>query len=341
MITLKNKIIDQWNNLPVPENPGKKSVMNVSGTNAWLFKDYFGAMGFLLSGVSSKVKFPKFENLQIKNRNQKIVERPGLPDTRLNSCLEINLEPFCDSMLLIRILDTMTNEEPSGRFESSLLLDVINRVLQLVKRLPPLPPKQEVVGAWGELWLLLGSIKSAGSHYDQSRLINGWESSPTNRAIIDFLFPHLVNGLAIEVKTSTSGRIHHFHGYPQVSIPEGFNHGWIASIYIVENQGHGKKCADLVSLIQQEFVGTDIEVATIFGQFTKKVLTRGPACLDERFGFNVNSESLKFVKMEEVPRPILSPGVKDVEWTSELDDCNEIESSFYYNLFPNLASGFL
>ena len=181
-----------------------------------------------------KRKIPKFENLTIRNKKEKIVERNGQPNLTLKNCLEIELEPFCDSNLLVRILDTLSNEEPSGRYDSSLLLDVIKRVLELVKRPPKPPSKQEVIGAWGELSLLHSLIRSADSHKLQSRFIYGWEASPTNRSIIDFMFPFLNSGLALEVKTSCIGRTHHFHGLPQVTIPDDYRHGWIASLVISE-----------------------------------------------------------------------------------------------------------
>jgi hypothetical protein len=341
MNIMNSKMFDQWENLSIPKAENKKSVINVKGTNAWLFKDYLGTIGFMLSGVSLNEKFPQFENLTIKNKKNKIVERSGLPNLSLKNCLEIHLEPFCDSDLLVRILDTLSIEEPSGRFESSLLLDVIKRVLELVKRSPKPPSKQEVIGAWGELSLLYSFIKSTNSHYLQSRLVSGWEASPTDRSIIDFLFPFLGNGIAIEAKTSTVGRLHHFHGLPQVTIPEGYNHGWIASLIITEHDSTGKTCSDLVSSIKKEFSGTEKEIANILGDFVLKILTRGTAATDERFRFLVENTSLEVIEMSEVPRPILSPGVKEVEWSAELDNCPAIDKSTVSTIFPELKLNLL
>ena len=341
MSIMNSKIFNQWETLNAPKNHNKKTVINVKGTNAWLFKDYLGTIGFMLSGVSSEEQFPKFENLTIRNKKEKIVERRGQPNLTLKNCLEIELEPFCDSNLLVRILDTLSNEEPSGRFDSSLLLDVIKRVLQLVKRPPKPPSKQEVVGAWGELLLLHSFIKSADSHELQSRLINGWEASPTNRSIIDFMFPFLKSGLALEVKTSCIGRTHHFHGLPQVTIPDDYSHGLIASLIISENNTTGQTCADLVSSIKKIFVGTENEIASALGDFVMKVLTRGAASTDERFRFKHDESSLKVIQMSEVPRPILSPGVKEVEWSAEVDDCPAVDKSIISTISPGFDSSLL
>lgn len=338
---MNSKIYQQWGSLPLPKAKNKKSVINVKGTNAWLFKNYLGTMGFLLAGVSQNEKFPKFENLNIFYKKEKIVEQKGMPNLRLKNCLEIHLEPFCDSDLLIRILDSLSNEEPSGRFESSLLLDIIQRVLELVKRPPKPPSKQEVIGAWGELLLLHSFIKSSDSNNQQSRLIMGWEASPTNRSIIDFMFPFLGNGIAIEAKTSSLDRIHHFQGIPQVTIPEGFNNGIVASLVISENESIGKTCADLVSLIKKIFIGNESEIAKITGEFVKKLLSRGPATFDERYRFISNENTLRLIEMSEVPRPVLSPGVKDVEWTAELNNCIVIQDSTISDIFPGELSNFL
>ena len=337
---MNSKIFNQWETLAAPKTQNKKTVINVKGTNAWLFKDYLGTIGFMLSGVSLKEKFPKFENLTIKNKKEKIIEQSGQPNLTLKNCLEIQLEPFCDSNLLVRILDTLGNEEPSGRYDSPLLLDVIKRVIQLVKRPPKPPSKQEVIGAWGELKLLYSFIKSADSHNLQSQFINGWEASPTNRSIIDFLFPFLNSGLALEVKTSCIGRTHHFHGLPQVTIPDDYNHGWIASLVIAENDSTGQTCDDLVSSIKKIFIGTENQIASIIGDFVMKVLTRGSASTDERFRFILNKSSLKIIEMSEVPRPILSPGVKEVEWSAELDNCSVINKSIVSTISPGLDSFF-
>ena len=101
MNIMNSKMFDQWENLSIPKAENKKSVINVKGTNAWLFKDYLGTIGFMLCGVSLNEKFPQFENLTIKNKKNKIVERSGLPNLSLKNCLEIHLEPFCLSLIHI------------------------------------------------------------------------------------------------------------------------------------------------------------------------------------------------------------------------------------------------
>ena len=82
---MNSRIFNQWETLGTPTSQDKKTVINVRGTNAWLFKDYLGTMGFMLSGVSSKEKFPKFENLTIKHKKEKLVERSGQPNLTLKN----------------------------------------------------------------------------------------------------------------------------------------------------------------------------------------------------------------------------------------------------------------
>ena len=214
-------------------------------------------------------------------------------------------------------------------------------MLELVKRPPNPPSKQEVVGAWGELKLLHSFIKSAGSNKLQSRFINGWEASPTNRSIIDFMFPFLNSGVALEAKTSCIGRTHHFHGLPQVTIPDDYNHGWIASLVIAEDNTTGQTCSDLVSSIKKTFIGTENEIASNVGDFVMKLLNRGAASTDERFRFTLHESSLKLIEMSVVPRPILSPGVKQVEWSAEVEDCPTVDKSIVDAVFSGFDSLFL
>ena len=59
--------------LGTPTSQDKKTVINVRGTNAWLFKDYLGTMGLCYRGFHQKKIF-KFENLTIKHKKEKLVD---------------------------------------------------------------------------------------------------------------------------------------------------------------------------------------------------------------------------------------------------------------------------
>ena len=72
-----------------------------------------------------------------------------------------------------------------------------------------------------------------------------------------------------------------------------------------------------------------------------KVITRGAASNDERFRFTLDESSLKVIEMSEVPRPILSPGVKEVEWSAEVDNCPAVEKIHYLYYFTRIDSFFL
>ena len=331
---MTDEIQSMWEGLEIPPKPGIYSTKNVPGTNAWVYKTHDKSLGFLLSGVSMREKFPKFENILFKKSNEKIVDNPGKSPIRLQRCLEINLDPNCDASLLARILDIMSTEEPSGRYGTQLLISVIERVVELVRKPPKPPTKSEVIGAWGELWFLFNLIKNTTTVDGQRRLMNGWEASPTNRAIIDFSFPHLDGGTTIEFKTSTVERNHHFHGFGQVTKPEEFSNGWVGSLLIQEtNDIDGINSFELVKKLIAHLTGSENEINESILMLESKLKNRGEACKDQRFFFQSNVYSLKMVAMSCVPCPGENPLVSKVEWSSSVEGCEDIDLGGFNPVF--------
>ena len=335
MMNMRNEILRIWNGLKTPSNPLRYSTHNIPKTNAWIYKNYLGGMGFLLSGVSLREKLPSLENITFNKEETKIITNKNTPESRLSRCIEINLDPSCDASLLARILDTMLSEEASGRFSTPLLISVIHRVMELVRRPPQPPKKEEVIGAWGELYLLYNWLRKENLGGDQQqRLLQGWEASPTNRAIIDFTFPHIEMGTAIEVKTSTQGRTHHLHGFGQVTPPDNFKNGWIASVHISETSTYdGKTCQELVEQIQGIFSESKEWENRLSEIFEKKLSGRGLACFDDRFAFQTTNRSVRYICMKDIAQPAKNPDIIDVEWSANVERCPEVkiqDSQYFY-----------
>ena len=134
------------------------------------------------------------------------------------------------------------------------MVGILEQVIELVRRPTPLPTKEEVVGAWGELFVLKLLLESASNEREWGGILSGWEAQGEARDIIDFRFHHLRGGTAIEVKTSTSGRIHHIRGMNQVTVPAGFHQGMLASVCIrFADGGAGKTCAQLIEEIESNY----------------------------------------------------------------------------------------
>jgi hypothetical protein len=238
--------------------------------------------------------------------------------------------------MLLRILDGMQKVAPDGHYSADLLLEVIRQVIELVRRPRRPPTKEEVIGAWGEMEILRILVSRASTPTDRKRIISGWEANGSGRDIIDLRFPHSSGGIAMEVKTSTSSRSHHINGMGQVTIPETYAKGFIASMLIREGDiSSGLTAAGLLRQLEDLAMGTDGQVGEYLEKLGERVAIRGAECTDDRFHFFTGEVSLRLIEMALVPKPILEGGVSDVEWTADVssigfqgrDEMEEIFSS--------------
>tara|TARA_Y100000748_G_scaffold275481_1_gene251261 strand:+ start:426 stop:1412 length:987 start_codon:yes stop_codon:yes gene_type:complete len=307
-----------WDRLRTPDETQGLAAAHVRGTNCWVFKDHEGSLGFLMSGVMEPSRFPQLENIDILFVPEKNLH-DGDSVMSLRRCLQIHLDPSCDAELLAAILDRMADHEPSGTYSTELMLTVIEQVANLVRRPPRPPSKEEVIGAWGELMILLRALGNSPDHMELQRRINCWEAEGSARDIIDFRFPHIDGGIAIEAKTSSTGRVHHINGMGQVTVPEGFERGLLASIRIRETDGtSGHTAADLVNLIKETFSRDEDVRSEQSKALHSKLTMRGICCYDERFAFVLPADGIRLFDMENVPSPSTTTDVTEVEWVSDL-----------------------
>ena len=311
---------DAWSRLRRPGDGDGLAASPVRDTNCWIFKDYQGALGFLMSGVPEPSNPPKLSHIEMVHLPEKMVHE-GDSVLSLRRCLEIHLDPSCDADLLVAILDRMADHEPSGRYTTDLLMTVIGQLLHLVKRPRRPPRKEEVIGAWGELMLLHRMTRSGCNPSEAQRRFTCWEAEGNARDIIDFRFPHIDGGIAIEAKTSTTGREHHINGTGQITVPESFETGLLASIAIRETDGtSGHTCAGIVTAIEESFLGDENERAGQMRTLHSKLEMRGQCCYDERFSFILPDGGIKLFEMGAVPRPSAPADVSDMEWTANLEN---------------------
>ena len=152
------------------------------------------------------------------------------------------------------------------------------------------------------------------------RRINGWESEGSGRDIIDFRVHDIKTGIAFEVKTSISARKHHIHGMNQITLPESFSEGYIVSILAKETSpAMGLSCKQLVDRITKSFQGSQSDKQNQKLAFEQKLENRGAECLDDRFSFSCDKNSIRFIDVNEVPKPSVTPEITDIEWASDLD----------------------
>jgi len=322
-----DSILETWNSIKLPKNDSEYSAEKIDGTNAWIFKDHQGKMGFLLSGVKIPRKIPKLVNIEILRLSGKEIEKNG-EKSIISNCLEVHLDIGCDPKLLSTILDRMRDISPSGKYSSDLLMDVLNQVIELVKSPPKPPLKEQIIGAWGEMKLLQILLEKTKTGYFRQKILSGWEANGNGRDIIDLRFPHARGGLVIEVKTTTSERKHHINGYGQITIPDEIEEGFIASIKIRETDKlSGQTTSELAKYLGDLAMGNEEQKLKFTSLLKSKLDLRGNECHDERYSFQINNLSLRFIKMENVPCPIQVEGVEEVEWFSIMEGCEFLDES--------------
>jgi hypothetical protein len=318
-------MIETWQKIDYPKNEGEKKARRVVGTNCWLSKSHDGSLGLIMVGVD----FPN-RKLELKNIFIDFWERMTLEiedeEINLENCLTLDLDSGCDAGILVMILDRMFDLEPSGRFRTDILYRTLDQVMLLFKKEKRPPNKEEVIGAWGELIILEMAIRSSPSAVEVQRRISSWESY-SGRTIIDFNFSHIGEGVAIEVKTSISGREHHIHGLSQVTPSEDLKEGWLASLQIREvDHISGIKCIDIVNRIINGFQGSIEEIEAQKNILFNRIELRGAACKDNRFGFILPNGGLRMIRMRDVPKPVLSTEITEVEWKVNLKESPFMDS---------------
>ena len=326
---MKNDIRLTWDSLSTPTVEQQLSAKRVSSTNCWIFKGPDESLGFLMTNVHEPLRYPELKNIEFLYVPIKILHYNGRK-IELPRCLEIHLDPECDSELLAMVFDRMEDFQPDGNYTSELMIKTLNNAIDLLKRPKRHPSKQEVIGVWGELLVLYSLIQTSNNHTEIIRIINGWESEGIQRDIIDFRLPFFEGGTVNEVKTSSVSREHHIHGLNQLIIPEGFDKGWLTSILIRETDGSsGITCLGLLEKIINLFSGSEDEIIQQIATLESKIENRGIVCRDSRYFFMLTNDSVRKIKMSEVPIPTGSREIKEIEW---LVDVSNIEfESFEIN----------
>lgn len=309
-----------WEALPLPVGKDVYSAAKIESTNCWLFKTEEKGLGLLMVGVNEPVNLPNLKYFQFLFLFEKVLALPG-SEHRLNRCLEIHLDNSCDAELLTLVFNRMHELEPMGHFSSELMITILQQMMQLVS-LQKLPPsKEEVIGVWGELHVLERLLKGAGNPSDALRRIIGWETVGPSRDIIDFRVLDVASGLAIEVKTTVGNRLHHIGGVNQITIPEGYEEGFIASVRVREvSPAAGRNCKQVVDDLLSNLLGTSNQIKSQRFALLQKINERGHECLDERYFFTTEHDSLRLINMVEMERPIHTQNLTSLEWVASVED---------------------
>ena len=304
-------IIDIWNKITTPKSGF--SVRAIPQTNAYLAKNSDGRFTIYIASVKDAIPKRGFRHLNIAFEKSMYLTL-GKNKQEVKNCLMLTADESVESELMPLIMKHLVAIEPKGDYKAKHLFEVLNKVEHLVKRPEKDPTKEEVVGAWGELYILHHYLKKASTFNIRQSIISSWEGD-SHQEKIDFRFNHA--GYAMEVKTTLLDiRKHHIHGLQQVETPQGFTHGVMASLLIEE--ARGPTCKKLLDDIRSLKTGSTKEKIAFLEMIEKRVKIRGNACEDDRFMFSLIDNGLAFYPLESVPRPDSTSEVEPIEWISNL-----------------------
>lgn len=320
-MTRDNSFKQLWEVMSTPPSIDAITIRPVPQTNAYLAKYFDDSFGLFLRDITDRVPSRSYKHIEIKLKHTQHIAIPGRGSRVLNNCLILEADNDIKAPLLSLILDCLHDEEPSGQFTALNLISVLDDVEELMRKPKKPPTLQEVAGAWGELYVLRLLVNNSNNHNRQLEILKGWEGE--TREKLDFRF--LFCGLVLEIKaTITSERIHHLHGIEQVTIPPGFEKGYLSSLILHCDQGI--TALELVNTIQNSLKGTSEEKRRFHELLERRIILRGDACNDDRFSFELARDGLNFFRFEEVPTPGEADGVSSVEWLSDLTNSLGITS---------------
>ena len=299
------EILKSWDKMTRPK-PGAKMMLQYLSTNLWIFKTSDNMFGFLISGTIG----------QLKNNYKNIVAswQPHFIDKinkiKLENCLVIEASKNIDSKLFC------TNISSLFEIQDKNHLFKVNEIEEALRKIEEITLKEsdefnQVVGVWGELYLINELIKITRSEKSKLEIIESWEGVES-RSKIDFNFKSIKT--KIEVKTTTESiRIHHLNGLEQVSKGTNYN-GYLAS-FCINPDDVGVTCNDLVNDIKKNIPKIYLPV------FESKLIIRGNVCHNSKYQFTINSsKEMEFFDFSQVPKPDIEDGIGKIEWDAILEN---------------------
>ena len=317
--------LEMWLQMSTPESEDSLSIRRVGGAeNVLLSKDSGGTFGIVMYGVTDDFRNPRLANLSFSSRPHMILNISG-SNENLANCLILKTSSDLDPVMLSLVMEHLLKSSDTEKFSAHDLSNTIREVIKLTRRESPPPTRDEIVGAWGELYVLLRFIRDSPNHATQIMVIGAWEG--LQRQTIDFRFAEA--GVALEAKTCSDGqRMHHIGGYGQITIPPGYDHGALVSMSVQDND-HGKTCKDMVSAIVSSLVGSGEDKRSAKSLLEERIRIRGAECHDDSIflWLEDDEDPMRLYRFDDVPSPVSEGGVYEVEWIADLKQASPINET--------------
>ena len=324
---MKNKsyIYNLWNNLSEAKNKDSYNLNRINQTNLWIYKNQNNRFGFIITNTFSSLN-AEYKNITI---SWKHVLKDSITGNKLTNCLIIESNNNIDSRLFCAAISSIFEiEDYNYQFKKKEIELALNKIEAIT--LKENDEYNEVIGVWGELFLINELLNRPTSLESKQEIISAWEGLNT-RTKIDFNFNS--KNILIEVKTtSESTRIHHFNSLDQVSVNDGEYKGYLASFCIALDD-YGISNFDLVESIKNALP------ENLLPLFEEKLKIRGKVCNNNKYNFQINQfKNWAFFEFYIVPRPLIDNDILIVEWEANLENktyLTDEEKSEIFNLIVN------
>jgi hypothetical protein len=314
------EILDAWAKLTVPSKVNEFSYYAVEGTNIMLTKNNDGLFGIIIYNTNQIPKYFKLKNFIFLYKDK--LETPK--GEILQRCQLVFTNRSINDEYLIKILFSIITDLQMP-YSSAALVSLLTELGNIFD--PEVQNKNEIIGVWGELYLINDLIEKAVSTKTKESIINSWEGD-VDRKKIDFRF--IDKQIAIEAKTTINElREHHFSGTEQFIKPLGFKGLYFASIRLIDDDG-GFSCYDLVSSVMYK-----LNDSSLIRLFDNKILLRGnKICNDNYYRFSPRDNYVYlFYNSEDIETPNCPKGVSELRWTQNIDLYEPLKTEEVQNIF--------
>lgn len=302
----KSNIYNLWNNLVEAKNKDSYNLNRINQTNLWIYKNQNNRFGFIITNTFSSLN-AEYKNITI---SWKQLLKDSITGNKLTNCLIIESNNKIDSRLFCAAISSIFEiEDHNYQFKKQEIELALNKIEAIT--LKENDEYNEVIGVWGELFLINELISKSSCIESKQEIISAWEGLNT-RTKIDFNFKS--KNILIEVKTtSESTRIHHFNCLDQVSVNDELK-GYLASFCIALDD-FGLSNFDLVESTKNALP------ENLLPLFEEKLKIRGKVCTNNKYNFQINQfKNWEFFEFYIVPRPLIDNDILIVEWEANLEN---------------------
>ena len=306
------RIYNIWISIQYPKAKGNFVLKRYEKTNLYIAKTIDNNFGFFIADIPNKLT-KNYENLEIEKYAELKTDNNTICDV-----LSVIAKNSIDSNEFAKTFDACFEDFKEKKlFNIDDVKDILKKISEFTKYTPN-PNYEEVVGLWGELYLINKFLQNISSNTDAFEIIRSWEG-PHGKTVIDFNIKQKRTQIEVKTTAKQQKRVHHFFSINQVTCQNGYDAGFLATLKINEDKSYGQTCYDLVSKIKTSSY-FDKNLITLFNE---KLEFKGEKYFNNTKLAFVLSD-LSFCDFNKVPQPRLDKYVLDASWDSDLTEIEDV-----------------